>query len=90
MSSKSSLLKSSKGYYLDTGSVENGGYMWQQTHHFVNWTYCIGLAGNAAKPLCFSMIKKLNVKRCVTALILLTLGTIIYYTHYVENAPFIA
>lgn len=35
------------------------------------------------------IIKTVNAKHCVTALILLTLLLIIYYTHYVENSSFI-
>lgn len=88
MSSKKSLLKHPKGYYLDNGSLENG-YKWHRKSNFPNWTYCMTIGASAARPLCLSMLKKLNVKRCVTALILLTLGTIIYYTHYMETAPFI-
>lgn len=37
----------------------------------------------------FRFAKNVNAKHCVTALILLTLGTIIYYTHYVESPPFV-
>lgn len=88
MSSTTSLLKHPKGYYLDNGSVENG-YIWHRTHNFLLWRQCGSVIGSIAKSMCFNIIKKLNVKRCVTALILLTLGTIIYYTHYVENTPFI-
>lgn len=41
------------------------------------------------KTKIYQTVKAVNAKHCVTALILLTLGTIIYYTHYVENSPFI-
>lgn len=37
----------------------------------------------------YQIVRNVNAKHCVTALILLTLGTIIYYTHYVDNSPFI-
>lgn len=37
----------------------------------------------------YQIVKNVNAKHCVTALILLTLGTIIYYTHYVDNSRFI-
>lgn len=57
-------------------------------HHHTPIGYAMKMK-NALKTWTFQVIKNVNAKHCVSALILLTLGTIIYYTHYVDNSPFI-
>lgn len=73
---------------LDNGCSETGSVRitWHHQHHTLG--YAMKLK-NALKTRAFLIIKNVNVKHCVSALILLTLGTIIYYTHYVDNSPFI-
>lgn len=73
---------------LDNGNTETGyvRIAWHQQHHTIG--YAMKLK-NALKSWSFQIIKNVNAKHCVSALILLTLGTIIYYTHYVDNSPFI-
>lgn len=72
---------------LDNGSAETG---YVRTWHHQKYTigYIVKLR-NALKTSTYQIIKNLNAKHCVSALILLTLGTIVYYTHYVDNSPFI-
>lgn len=74
--------------HLDNGNTETGyvRIAWHQQHHPIG--YAMKLK-NALKTWSFQIIKNVNAKHCVSALILLTLGTIIYYTHYVDNSPFI-
>ena len=88
MSAKIALLKKSKNPYLDNGCIENG-YIWHRSPHYLNIQTITENVAHTTKTCCLNIVKNLNVKRCVTALILLTLGTIIYYTHYVENSPFV-
>lgn len=45
--------------------------------------------GNIITRCCFHLLKCVNVRRCVAALVLLTVVTIVYYTHYVDNSPFV-
>lgn len=45
--------------------------------------------GNVITRCCFHLLKCVNVRRCVAALVLLTVVTIVYYTHYVDNSPFV-
>lgn len=73
---------------LDNGSTETGyvRIAWHHQHHTIG--YAVKLR-NVLKTWSFQIIKNVNAKHCVSALILLTLGTIIYYTHYVDNSPFI-
>lgn len=73
---------------LDNGCTETG-YVRIAWHH---QQYTLGYAmklKNTLKTWSYQIIKNVNAKHCVSALILLTLGTIIYYTHYVDNSPFI-
>ena len=48
-----------------------------------------GNAGNIVTRCCFHLLKYINVRRCVAALVLLTVVTIVYYTHYVDNSAFV-
>lgn len=75
--------QSDNGCQLETG-YERIAWHHQQT----TIGYAMKLK-NALKTWSFQIIKNVNAKHCVSALILLTLGTIIYYTHYVDNSPFI-
>lgn len=74
---------------LDNGFCENGHTIWHRTHHHLNMIRYSDKICEATKIWCYQIVKNLNVKHCVMALILLTLGTIIYYTHYVESSPFV-
>lgn len=75
---------------LDNGFCENGyTTIWHRTHHHLNMIRYSDKIGEATKIWCFQIVKNLNVKHYMMALILLTLGTIIYYTHYVESSPFV-
>lgn len=47
------------------------------------------IGGNIITRWCFHLLKCVNVRRCVAALVLLTVVTIVYYTHYVDNSPFV-
>lgn len=74
---------------LDNGFMENGytRTAWQyHSHSLIGYPTKIR---SLITAWIIQFIKTVNAKRCVTALILITLGTIIYYTHYVENSPFI-
>lgn len=73
---------------LDNACSETGyvRITWHHQHHAIG--YAVKLK-NALKTCSFQIIKNVNAKHCVSALILLTLGTIIYYTHYVDNSSFI-
>lgn len=66
---------------VDNGCVENGWQRVQRRYH--------EKINNMLRLWIFQAIKHINVKHCVTVLILLTLGTIVYYTHYVERSPLI-
>lgn len=72
----------------DNGFRENGfaQTIWQHQSTLIRFPMKIS---HILKTKTFQIIKTVNAKHCVTALILLTLGTIIYYTHYVETSPFI-
>lgn len=74
---------------LENGFCENGYSIWHRTHHHMNMIRYSDKISEATKIWCFQIVKNLNAKHCVMALILLTLGTIIYYTHYVESSPFV-
>lgn len=73
----------------DNGFCENGYTIWHRTHHHFNLIRYPEKIGTTAKTWIFQTINNINAKHCVTVLILLTLGTIIYYTHYVESSPFV-
>lgn len=73
---------------LDNGCSETG-YVRIAWHHQQHSIGHVMKLRNALKTWSFQIIKNVNAKHCVSALILLTLGTIIYYTHYVDNSPFI-
>lgn len=45
--------------------------------------------GNVITKCCFHLLKCVNVRRCVAVLVLLTVVTIVYYTHYVDNSAFV-
>lgn len=49
----------------------------------------LSFGGTLAARCCFHLLKCVNVRRCVAALVLLTVVTIVYYTHYVDNSPFV-
>lgn len=75
---------------LNNGTQENGytriGRQVKYQHHAASLPAKLK---TILRTKTYQIVKTVNAKHCVTALILLTLGTIIYYTHYVENAPFI-
>ncbi|KAG4077522.1 hypothetical protein HA402_002949 [Bradysia odoriphaga] len=52
-----------------------------------------GLSGNGAGSIltrnCLHLLKSINFRRCVVALVLLTVATIFYYVYYVDNSPFV-
>lgn len=74
---------------LYNGFMENGYNRIARHHNSHNLIgYPIKLR-NILTTWIIQFIKTVNAKHCVTALILITLGTIIYYTHYVENSPFV-
>lgn len=48
-----------------------------------------GSNSNKATRCCLHLLKGVNVRRCVAGLVLITVVTILYYTHYVVSAPFV-
>lgn len=74
---------------LDNGYTETSfvRIAWHHQHQQYTIGYAMKLR-NTLRAWSYQIIKSINAKHCVSALILLTLGTIIYYTHYVDNSPF--
>lgn len=60
-----------------------------QRQAYLKSIHAVVRAFESMKSSSFCIARNVNAKHCVTALILLTLGTIIYYTHYVETSPLV-
>lgn len=79
-------------------SMENGhvrlknnsnGSIGNSTSSYASSINGSGNSGNVITKCCFHLLKCVNVRRCVAVLVLLTVVTIVYYTHYVDNSAFV-
>lgn len=77
--------------WKSSNSDENrNGYVLLRTSPAVSSTPIIkGNHSNKATRCCLNLLKGVNVRRCVAGLVLITVVTILYYTHYVVSAPFV-
>lgn len=77
--------------WKSSNSDENrNGYVLLRTSPAIAATPIIkGSNSNKATRCCLHLLKGVNVRRCVAGLVLITVVTILYYTHYVVSAPFV-
>lgn len=72
--------------------IENG-HIQRTNSSYSNAGSTNGLSGNGAGSIltrnCLHLLKSINFRRCVVALVLLTVATIFYYVYYVDNSPFV-
>lgn len=68
---------------------KRNGYVLLRTSPAITTPIIKGSTSNKATRCCLNLLKGVNVRRCVAGLVLITVVTILYYTHYVVSAPFV-
>lgn len=85
ITTKTTTTTTKNGHVLLRSSNGNIGYL----NGGPSMNYYGSSGGGSVTRWWFNFLKSINVKRCVAFLVIITVITILYYTHYVVSAPFV-